>query len=65
VRSGLSFVSLQSVYSSQSVLHIVLYTFDIYNIYLVLDTFTIKTIKYNVQYIQASFSPGFAKQIMP
>jgi hypothetical protein len=44
-----------SVYSQSTVvsiyieyLHTVLYTFDIYNIYLVLDTFTIKRIKYNM-----------------
>jgi hypothetical protein len=44
-----------SVYSQSTVvsiyikyLHTVLYTFDIYNIYLVLDTFTIKRIKYDM-----------------
>jgi hypothetical protein len=44
-----------SVYSLSTVvsiyikyLHIVLYTFDIYNICRVLDTFTIKTIEYNI-----------------
>jgi hypothetical protein len=37
------------------------YTFDIRNIYIVLDTFTIKTIKYNMYNIQASFSPGLVK----
>jgi hypothetical protein len=34
-----------------------------FEIYKVLNTFT-KTIKY-VQYVQASFSPGFVQQIMP
>jgi hypothetical protein len=74
-RSGLSFVSLQSVYSSQSV-----FTSFIYNlcytqvictivnlsIYVVLYTFTIEYTKIHyLQYIQASFSPGIAQQIMP
>jgi hypothetical protein len=69
-RSGLSFASLQSVYSSQSVftknIYILCYTHLTFTIFFfVLDTFTIKRIKCNVQYIQASFSPGFAQQIMP
>jgi hypothetical protein len=69
-RSGLSFVSLQSVYSSIYItyLYIVLYTFDINNIYLVLDTFTIKTIKYDmyniyrprsVQALQSRLCPSY------
>jgi hypothetical protein len=51
--------------------YILCYTIYIYNIltlktYIVLYTFTIdfNKIQY-VQYIQASFSPGFAQQIMP
>jgi hypothetical protein len=58
-------VICQSTVVSQY-LHTVLHTFDIYNIYLVLDTFTIKGNKIQyLQYIQASFSPGFAQQGMP
>jgi hypothetical protein len=40
-----------------------LHTIDIYNIYSVLDTLTIKENKIQyVQYTQASFGPGFAQQ---
>jgi hypothetical protein len=60
-----------SVYSQSTVVRqyihkIFTYTIDNYNIYSVLDTFTIKENKIQyVQYTQASFSPGFAQQIMP
>jgi hypothetical protein len=52
----------------------VLHTFNVYNIYVVLDTFDIYNIYvvrhiYNkiqyVQYMHASVSPGSVQQIMP
>jgi hypothetical protein len=75
-RSGPSFVSLcqYSLQWSVSIyinyLHSVLHTFPSYSIYpsifTLLYTFTIDYNKIqHVQYIQASFSPGFVHQIMP
>jgi hypothetical protein len=49
-RSGLSFVSLQSVSIYTKYLHTMLHIIDIYNIYSALDTFTIRENK--IQYVQ-------------
>jgi hypothetical protein len=57
--SGLSCVSLVfEVYSSQYLQNITY----LFQMYLVLNIFTVITY---INYIQASFSPGFVQQIMP
>jgi hypothetical protein len=61
-RSRVCHVSVLSLTSTVVSQYLQLFTYDL-QIYKVLNTFT-KVIKY-IQYIHASFSPGFVQQIMP